>query len=221
MLKSRTLLAIAFVFMVLSLYAAFIFAPEEKVMGIAQRIFYVHVPVAWIGLLGFGVVFVGSIMYLRKKEERWDIMAKSSAEVGLVFIGLALITGPLWARPTWGAWWMWEPRLTSTLILGLIYVAYLMVRAYASDESRGARFGAVVGIIGFVDVPIVYLATTLWRSMHPGQIVAMGALDPRMSLALMLGVVAFTLLYILLLRRVMERNRLARELDKLGQSLKK
>src|SRR4030042_5901728 len=147
---SRILLGISFLLMVAALYLVFIYVPTEATMGVVQRIFYFHVPVAWVAFLAFFVVFVGSILYLWKRESKWDILAYSSAEVGIVFTTLVLITGPLWAKPTWGVWWVWDARLTTTLVLWLIYLAYLMVRSFALEESQGARFAAVVGIVGLI-----------------------------------------------------------------------
>jgi heme exporter protein C len=183
------------------LYLVFIYVPTEETMGIVQRIFYFHVPVDWVAFLSFFIVFIASIMYLAKRDEKWDLLAHTAAEIGLIFNTLMLITGSIWARPAWGAWWVWEPRLTTALVLWFIYVAYLLIRSYATEESRGARFAAVVGIVGFVDVPIVALATTLWRTQHPGPVVfESGGLAPSMLLALMVCLAAFTTLYVTLLR---------------------
>jgi heme exporter protein C len=176
-------------------------------MGIVQRIFYFHVPVAWVAFLAFFIVFLGSILYLWKRESKWDVIASSSAEVGIVFTTLVLITGSIWAKPIWGLWWTWSPRLTAALVLWLIYIAYLLVRSYANDEQRGARFAAIVGIVGFIDVPIVALAITLWQTQHPGPIVFQGGLAPSMLLVLIVCVVAFTALYfILLILQVSTKN---------------
>jgi len=196
---SRYWLAVlSFILLVGGLYLIFIYVPTEETMGIVQRIFYFHVPVAWVGFLAFFIVFLGSVLYLWKRETKWDIIASSSAEVGVVFTTLVLITGSIWDKPVWGVWWMWEPRLTGALVLWFIYVAYLIIRSYATDESRGARFAAVVGIIGFIDVPIVALATTLWRTQHPGPVIFKGGLAPAMLLTLLVCLVAFTALYSLL-----------------------
>jgi len=193
------LLGLSFILLVLSLYLIFIYVPTEKEMGIIQRIFYLMVPVGWLALLSFLVVFIGSILYLVKKESKWDILAHSSAEIGIVFTTLALVTGILWAKPVWGVWWTWEARLTATLVLWLLYLAYFMVRSFATEESRGATFAAVIGIVGFVDIPIIVLSTTLWRGMHPGALIFTGGLAPAMLLTLMVSLVAFTSLYFLLL----------------------
>jgi len=200
------LLGLSFVLFMGALYLVFISVPTEATMGIVQRIFYFHVPVAWVAFSAFFIVFLGSVLYLWKRDSKWDVIARSSAEVGLVFTTLALITGSIWAKPIWGVWWVWEPRLTTALILWFIYVAYLLVRSYASEESKGARFAAVVGIIGFIDVPIAALAITLWRTQHPGPVIFEGGLAPPMLATLIICIFAFTTLYgLLLIQRVSMR----------------
>jgi len=201
------LLGLSFVLMVAALYLVFIYVPTEKEMGIVQRIFYFHVPLAWVAFLAFFIVFLGSILYLWKRESKWDVLANSSAEVGIVFTTLFLITGSIWAKPIWGVWWSWDSRLTAALILWLIYIAYIIVRSFATEESRGARFAAVVGIVGFIDVPITALAITLWRTQHPGPTIFQGGLSPPMMLTLLVCLVAFTILYcLLLIQRVSMKN---------------
>ncbi|MFC2035231.1 cytochrome c biogenesis protein CcsA [Chloroflexota bacterium] len=198
-MKKNILLWLSLLLMMAALYLVFVYVPTEKEMGIVQRIFYVMVPVGWLALLSFLIVFGSSILYLVKRQDKWDILAYSSAEVGIVFTTLALIVGSIWAKPIWGAWWTWEPRLTATLVLWLIYLSYFLVRSFATEESRGARFGAVVGIVGFIDIPIVILATNLWRGMHPGAVIFQGGLAPSMLLTLVVSIIAFTALYLLLL----------------------
>jgi heme exporter protein C len=206
-MKKNILLGLSFVLMAAALCLVFLYVPTEKEMGIVQRIFYLMVPMGWLALLAFMVMFVGSILYLARRESKWDILAYCSAEVGIVFTTLALVTGSIWAKPIWGVWWTWEPRLTSTLVLWLIYLAYFMVRSFASEAYRGATFAAVVSIVGFVDVPIIILSTSLWRGMHPGGLIFEGGLAPPMVLTLMVSIVAFTLLYVVLLtQRVSMRN---------------
>ena len=198
-MKKTILLCLSLILMVTAIYLVFVYVPTEREMGIVQRIFYLMVPMGWLALLSFLVVFCSSILYLTKRQEKWDILAHSSAEVGIVFTTLALIVGSLWAKPIWGVWWTWEARLTATLVLWLIYLAYFLVRSFAAEESRGARFAAVVGIVGFIDIPIVILATSLWRGMHPGAIIFQGGLVPSMLLTLIVSIIAFTALYFLLL----------------------
>jgi heme exporter protein C len=200
---TAALAPLSLVAMVAALYAGLIYAPTERVQGDVQRIFYVHVPLAWNAYLAFFVVFVASVAYLRTRAPRWDRLARASAEVGLLFTTLVLVTGSLWARPIWGTWWSWDARLTTTLILWFIYVGYLMLRGSIADEGRAARSAAVIGIIGFVDVPIIHRSVVWWRTLHPESVVlASGgpAMPPSMLVALAISLVAFTLLYALLVR---------------------
>ncbi len=195
------------VLMLASLWADFVYAPTEATQGDAQRIFYLHVPLAWVAYLAFAVVFVCSILYLWRRSMRWDVLARSSAEVGLVFTTLVLLTGSLWGRPIWGAWWAWDARMTTTLILWLIYAAYLMLRSYAGDDERGARYAAVLGIVGFADVPLVHRSVTWWRTLHPQPVVLAPASGPQlpgsMLATLLLSLLVFTLLYVYLLGQKM------------------
>ncbi len=194
---------VAIVNIAIGFYMAMWYAPMEKTMGDAQRIFYFHVPSAWIGFLAFGVVFVASLLYLWKRERKWDALALASAEIGVVFTTLVLLTGPLWAKKAWGAFWVWDARLTTTLILWMIYVGYLMLRRSADGERR-MRFAAVLAIVGFLDVPIIYLSVELWRTMHPTLLIGSeGGLAPAMTQTLMVCLLSFTFLFIaLLIQRV-------------------
>ena len=203
----KSLVWLGVILMMLAVFLVFVYVPTEKTMGIVQKIFYLMVPMGWLAILSFLVIFVGSILYLSKKSRLWDNLAYCGAETGLVFTTLALITGSIWAKPIWGVWWTWEPRLTATLVLWLIYIAYFMVRSFAAEEHRGATFAAVVGIVGFVDIPIIILSTTLWRGMHPGAVIFKGGLEPAMLLTLLVSLAAFTVLYALILtQRVSLRN---------------
>lgn len=217
---TRALLGVSFALMMAALFLVFVYVPTEESMGVVQRIFYFHVPVAWISFLAFFIVCIGSILYLRTREEKWDILARSSGEIGIVFTSLVLITGPIWAKPAWGVWWTWDARLTTTLILWLIYVAYLLVRSFAAEETRGARFAAVVGIVGFVDIPIAAIAIVLWRTQHPSPVIFEGGLTGSMLLTLMVCVAAFTVLYILLLQQTMYGKRIEGEVDKAKRALR-
>ncbi|MFC2059766.1 cytochrome c biogenesis protein [Chloroflexota bacterium] len=193
------LLGLTCILFIVSLYLVFLYVPTEETMGVVQRIFYYHVPLAWVAFLAFFIVFIGSIGYIWKRNNKWNIIANSSAEVGIIFTTLFLVTGSIWAKPIWGVWWTWDPRLTATLILWLIYIAYLLVRAYATEEAQGARFAAVVGIVGFIDVPIVALAITLWRTQHPSPVIFQGGLVPPMLLTLFVCLAAFSALYCVLM----------------------
>lgn len=172
--------------------------------GALQRIFYVHVPSAWLAYLAFAIVFLCSVAYLRTSERRWDLLAHAAAEIGVVFTSLVLITGPIWARPVWGTWWQWDARLTSTLVLWLTYVGYLFLRGLSTDPNRTGRLAAVVGVVGFFDVPIVHYSVNWWRTLHPlGPTIA----DPTQSsglgtpelTAFFASLIAFTLLFAWLL----------------------
>ena len=216
------LLAAVFVAMTAALFLVFVYVPTDKEMGAVQRVFYFHVPLAWIAFLAFAIVFVCSIAYLRAGSEKWHRTARSSAEIGFLFTTLVLITGPIWAKPVWGTWWTWDARLTTTLILWFIYIGYLVVGSYAADESRGARFSAVIGIVGFLDVPVVALAIVLWRTQHPEPLVFEGGLAGSMLFKLLVCLGAFTLLYAyLLVHRISiaavrdEVRRLRRALDEM------
>lgn len=172
--------ALVFVSMVLALYMVFMVVPTEAEMGVVQRIFYFHVPSAITAFLAFFIVFIASIQYLRTQQERWDQVAVCAAELGVAFSLIVLITGPIWAKPIWGAWWRWEPRLTSMLIMFTMYTAYLMVRAYGTHPLQTRRFAAVLGIIGFANVPLVHYSIKLWApelQLHPQQV---SLVDPRM-----------------------------------------
>ena len=184
--------------MVVALYLMFIYAPTDLVQGDSQRIFYIHVPMAWVAYLSAFILFVASIAFLWKGNQRWDRVGRASAELALIFTTLVLVTGSLWGRPIWGTWWTWDARLSSTLLLWFILLGYFMIRSYVGDPDRGARYAAVVGIIGFLDVPIIHMSVTWWRTMHPEPIVvrAEGPNMPgEMVLALMVSLAAFTLLY--------------------------
>ena len=187
-----------YVVMTLALGLVFLYVPTEKAQGIVQRIFYFHVSSALTMFLAFFIVFVASIIYLWKQAEWWDYVAVSAAELGVLFCTLVLITGPIWARPIWGVWWTWDPTLTLTLVLWLIYVAYLFLRIDTSNPQR-ARFAAVLGIIGFIDVPLIRWSVEKWRTLHPEPVVVQSGgttgLPPAMMLTFLVCLVAFLLLF--------------------------
>ena len=195
----------ALVAMVAGSAAGLLLVPADALQGQVQRLMYIHVPAAWLAMLSFFVVFVMSVLYLVQRDLRWDRVAASSAEIGVVFTALTLLLGSLWGRPTWGVWWTWDPRLTTTAILLMIYVGYLVVRSFADDPEKRARWAAIVGIVGFVDVPIVYLSVLWWRTLHqpPSSPRSMAG---EFVYVLLLNLAAFTLLYVYLMLR---RYRLA------------
>jgi heme exporter protein C len=187
--------------MILALYMAFIGAPREKTMGDLQRIFYFHVPAAIAGLSAFAVNFAASVMYVISKKRRWDNLAISGAEIGVMFLSMVLITGPIWAKPAWFVWWTWSPRLTLSLVLCLLYIAYLLIRNYIEDPDRKAMVSAVFGVVAFVDVPLVWFSIRWWRDIHPSPMLETGGLSPSMRPAFFVCLAAFLILLIYLLRR--------------------
>ncbi len=176
-----------------ALHAALVGAPTEQTMGDVQRIFYYHVPSAWTSMVLFFVNFCASIWFLVRRTVSADAVAIATAEVGVVFCTVVLITGPLWARPVWGIWWTWDARLTSTLVLWLIYVSYLILRRYATG-GQTATLAAVLAVFGFLDVPLVYMAIRWFRTQHPQPVIGGGegsGIDPRMMHALLVNWLAF------------------------------
>lgn len=176
-----------------ALWVGLAVAPTDHLMGQVQRIMYIHVPAAWSGFLAFFLVFVMSIAYLIRRDARMDHLAHAAAEVGVVFMALAIVTGSIWGKPTWGVWWTWDPRLTSAVVLLAIFLGYLAMRAFTDDSERRARICAAIGIIGFLDVPLVYLSVLWWRTLHQPPSGPETIARP-MLLALLLGVFAFTLI---------------------------
>lgn len=184
--------------LVAGLYTAFIYAPADAVQGEVQRLMYLHVPLILVSYLAFFVVFVTSILYLWRRRRQDDAIAHSSAEIGVLFTALAIVVGSIWGRPTWGAWWTWDARLTTTAILLLVFLGYLMLRALVDDPLRGATFCAVLGIIGFLDVPIIHMSVVWWRTLHqPASILRPGPsmVAPDMQVALYTNLAACALLY--------------------------
>jgi len=192
MKRGFTILAIVTaVLLSFGLYEALIAAPTERTMGDVQRIFYYHVPSAWTAFLLFLINFVGSIVYLIRRDEKSDILALVSAEVGVVFCTVVLVTGPIWARPVWGIWWTWDLRLTLTLVLWLIYVSYLTLRRF-STSSQTPMLAAVLAVFGALDIPLVYFSIWFFRTQHPSPVIGNGgSLDPRMAHVLLINWAAF------------------------------
>ena len=183
----------------LTLYLVFLWVPTEQNLGVSQRIFYFHVPLGWLGMISIVIVAIASFMHLLTGREKWDSLAATTAELGLVFATLIIVTGSIWAKPVWGVWWTWDAKLTTTLVLWFIYVSYLMLRSYAPAGSQGRRYSSVVALIGAIDAPIIYMATIWWRTAHPelniGPLAESGSLDSRMLLTFLISIVAFTVLY--------------------------
>jgi heme exporter protein C len=199
--------------MLIALYTIFIYAPVEKTMGVIQKIFYIHVPSAFLAYLAFFITFIASIIYLSRKDSKWDTVAHCAVETGVIFCTIVLITGPIWAKPIWNVWWTWDPRLTTTLILWFTYVAYLMLRK-AVKENQRANLSAVFGIIGFINVPITFFSIRLWRTIHPVVITSSGLnMSWPIKLTLILTFIAFCFLFFsLLISRIrLERSKMLME----------
>lgn len=206
---------LTFVLMLIALYTIFIYAPIEKTMGIIQKIFYIHLPSAFLAYFAFFITFLASILYLYRKDPKWDTIAYCAVEVGVVFCTIVLITGPIWAKPIWNVWWTWDPRLTTTLILWFIYVAYLMLRR-SVKENQQANLAAVFGIIGFINVPITFFSIRLWRTIHPVIITSRGInMSGPMKIALMITFIAFCFLFLSLLISRIKLEHLKTEIEEI------
>jgi heme exporter protein C len=183
-------------------YAALFIAPEEKTMRAIQRIFYFHLP-SWIAMFSaFSVVFCANVAYLLTRKRKWDALGVSGVEVGVICCTIGLMTGPLWARPVWGIWWTWDARLTTTFILWLLYIAYLLLRGLVEDPEKKASLSAIFGIFASLDMPLVYLSNRLWRTQHPQPVILGGqgsGLDPTMGKVLLLCVIGVFCVMILVL----------------------
>jgi len=203
------LAAAASLLLAISVGLVFLWAPTEARMGVVQKIFYFHVPSAYCMYLGWAACAVGSIVYLAKRDERWDAIARSGAEIALLFAIMVMVTGPLWGRKAWGAYWAWDPRLTSTLLFTAIVVAYALLRALSSGEAE-RRFGAALAILGACVVPIIHISVRKWRGQHPTVITeGGGGLADDMKPVFALSMIAFTVLFAALLagRYALERGR--------------
>lgn len=200
----------------------FFYAPMEVVMGQVQRVFYFHVATAWVGMLGFMAAGVAGIGYLRTKDRKWDIASLAAVEISLVFFFVTIIMGSIWARPAWGTWWTWDPRLTTATIVELVYAAYLLLRQGIEDPDRRARFGAVYTILGFISVPLTFLSIRLLRTIHP-VLIATGeassdnemSMTPRMVQTLMFSVLTFSFIFASLLWHRIRLGRLAEKVEQL------
>ena len=208
------LTAFSAILVMVAIYLALAGAPEANLQSetgrYAQRIIYFHIATAWVGFLAFFVTFIAGIGYLRTQGRKWDIVALSSAEIGTVFMLGVLISGSIWAKPAWGVWWVWDERLTISLIQFLVYVGYLMLRSAVEDPARRARFAAVYGIVAFISVPINFIAIRMWRTQHPLMFGSSGGgLSSNMMFAFFFCLITFTVWYATLMwhRTRLERSR--------------
>jgi heme exporter protein C len=202
-LTLKILDVISIVMLGISAYLALIFAPTELVMGAVQRVFYFHIGTAWTALLGFILAAVFSVIYLIKKDLKWDRLQVASIEVSLVFFLITIVLGSIWARPAWNTWWTWDPRLTTAAVTELIYIAYFMLRQGLDDPERRARFGAVYALVGGISAPITFFAIRLFRTIHPvviggGNPEAQGgfAMTADMRTAFFFALITFTIIFI-------------------------
>jgi heme exporter protein C len=200
----------------------FFYAPLERVMGAVQKVFYFHVASGWVGMLSFLVAAIVGVIYLIRKDLKWDSVGVAAVEIGIAFTLINVVTGAIWARPIWNTWWTWDPRLTTATIMELVYFAYLMLRSGIEEPERRARFGAVYAIVGFLSVPLTFFSIRLFRTIHPVVIGsndpgAMGAFDmtPRMTQVFLFSLVAFTIVYFDLLWHRIRLGRLAERVESL------
>ncbi len=214
-----SLTALSALLLLAALYAIFAMAPLESRMGIVQKIFFFHVPSAYAMYLCYAACAVGSGLYLTKRKPIWDALALSGAEVGSLFCVMVLTTGPLWARKAWGVYWTWDPRLTTTLLSGMIFFAYLLLRSFGNAGEVERRFAAILAVAGVLNLPVVHFSVRQWRGMHPAVITGSGGgLDPAMRPALLFGFALFTALAVLLVWMRVRAERARQRLQRI-QSL--
>jgi heme exporter protein C len=204
----------------------FFFTPIEAVMGAVQKVFYFHVAAGWVGMLGFLAAAITGGFYLNTRDRKWDVASEAAVEIGLVFMLINIVTGSIWARPIWNAWWTWDPRLTTATIMELIYAAYLILRKGVEESEKRGRFGAVYAIIGFISVPLTFFSIRIFRTIHPvvvgsGDPSASGAfsMSPAMSQTFIFSLVVFTLVFIDLFWHRIRLGKLADDVEQLKLSI--
>lgn len=211
--------------MLVALTYIFLIVPPEREMGDVQRIFYFHVPAAFATYLCFGLVAASSVAVLWKRSKFADQLALASAEVGVLFCTLVMVTGPIWARPIWGVWWTWDPRLTMTVILWAIYVGYLMLRSFGGEGEAVSRYAAVLGIIGIIDIPIIRVSVRLLEGIHPAVLTTKqgtpGLVDPTMRTTFLISSIAMLLLALWLVVLRTRTERLSNELSVLRREIER
>ena len=208
---TRSLDVVAGFLVVVGLVLGLVVAPSDALQGDLQRLMYVHVPAAWVAYLAFLVTLVGSVGWLRTRNARWDRLAASSAEVGVLFTGLTLVLGAVWGKPVWGVWWTWDPRLVTTALLFVVYLGYLALRRATDDPTLRSRRSAILGIVAFVQVPIVHLSVVWWRTLHqPPTVLRPGdpTIDHTMLAALLVNLLALTVVFAVLVRRRIDLARM-------------
>ena len=212
---------VTILFFVTAVVLVFFYAPLEAVMGQVQRVFYFHVATAWVGMLGFMVSAFAGIAYLRKNDRKWDIVGLAAIEISFVFFFITIVSGSIWARPSWGTWWTWDPRLTTATIVELVYAAYLMLRQGIEDPDRRARFGAVYAILGFLSVPMTFLSIRIFRTIHPVVVGNGGGgeggfdMTPAMLQTFLFSLLTFSIIFVDLLWHRIRLGRLADRVESL------
>jgi heme exporter protein C len=212
-MKPRLFGSLTVVFMIAALYMIFVYAPNEATMGVIQRIFYFHLPAGISSYLSAYLLGFGSLMFLFKDDLKWDRFSAGAGEMGLFCTSISIGTGMLWAKPVWGIWWTWDARLTLQLLLALIFVSYLMLRAYLPEAEKRAKLSAVFGLLAMVDVPFNYLSIRWWRTQHPQPVIGGGGLDSDMWKVLIVSFIAFISLYAYLLDRRIAISKAQDEID--------
>ncbi len=224
--KGLTVLTIISVVLFIgAIFMVFAFAPLEAVMNYVQKIFYFHIANAWVGMLGFMAAAVSGVLYLIKKDMKWDLAELAAVEISIVFFTITIISGSIWARPTWGTWWTWDPRLTTAAILEMIYLAYLLLRAGIEDPERRARFGAVYTLIGSLSVPLTFFSITIWQTIHPeifgGSNSGAGkfGMTPPMLMTMFYCLITFSVIFVTLFWYRLRLGRMSEKLEQLKMSL--
>ena len=229
----KTLTLISGVLMLTALYMALVWAPDAANLAapaerFAQRIFYFHVSAAWLGFLAFIVAAVASLLYLITRRQRWDMWGLASVEIGLAFFTMVMLSGPIWAKPTWNVWWTWDPRLTISTISWLLYIGYLMLRGAVDNPERRARFAAVYSLIAAISIPINWMAIRWWRTIHPAVVLpgkdnenALGSfgMSDNIRLTLLVTLFAFTVFFVTLMYHRIKLERLSRRVETLKQKV--
>jgi heme exporter protein C len=217
--KLKILDVISILLLITATGMVFLYAPVERVMGMVQKVFYFHVAAAWVGMLSFIVAAVAGAIYLKTSKTKWDILSFAAVEIGIVFAIIAICTGSIWARPVWNTWWTWDPRLTTTAIMTLVFIAYLMLRQGIDDPEKRARFGAVYTIIGALSVPLTFLSIRIFRTIHPVVIGAPSAtsaafdMSPRMLQTFLFSLFVWSVVFIALIWHRVRLGTLAHEVE--------
>ncbi|MEI8131807.1 MAG: cytochrome c biogenesis protein CcsA [Leptolinea sp.] len=217
--------SITIILFVAATVRVFFFTPIEAVMGAVQKVFYFHVSAGWVGMLGFLAAAITGACFLKTRNHKWDIASEAAVEIGMVFMLINIVTGAIWARPIWNAWWTWDPRLTTSTVMELIYAAYLMLRKGVEEPDRRARFAAVYAIVGFISVPLTFFSIRIFRTIHPviigsGDPATSGSFSmaPAMSQTFTFSLIVFTLVFVDLLWHRIRLGRLADTVEQMKLS---